>query len=227
MSTSTLRLQLTKPAGSDDMKLGAAQISDAYTKIDAAMGVKKFATSGAATNIFDGDLIAETSTNKSKLFKNPDWVDLYDSDYSQGNAQELSAGPASYTLPFDNIEHTVVTQQANVIAGRKYLVNFNFPLTAINTGGVDDANRGYMRFNWYWDSDLNAPATTFIHDCASYISAVHSSRSKNLTGLFEFFPNYTGTINIRLTVEVLTGNENLELNLGGSDPGFYLQDWGV
>jgi hypothetical protein len=208
------------------MQLGAAQITDAWLKVDAAMGVKKFATSGVATGVFNGDLILETSTGKSMIFNSSSWVSIYNSNDGQGKSQASNLGSADI-FPDPIAETLIFTKNLNVEAGRKYLAHISMALTAVNTGGDPLANRGYWRFIFYYTTNLAGTPNIFIHDIASHISAVNTSRSKNLKAMFEFFPNLTGTIKFGMSSLAISGNENLELNLSGANPNITFIDWGV
>lgn len=222
MSTVTPRLQLTKPAGGDAMPLGAAQLADAYNKIDAAVGVKKFATQGAATATFNGDLILETSTGQSKLFNSPNWKNLYDPNNGKGSGQEVTNSYIDVTISPAAGNFFYFNQSVNVVSGRKYLVHYSFALSALQNGPDPNTNRGYIRLEFYADNGL-----LLIHDVAAYVSGIHNSRSKCLTGMFEWFPNSTGARVLGASAQIVSGDESLELNLNGSSPSMYLIDWGV
>lgn len=226
MSTSTSRLQLTKPLGSESMALGAAQLTDAWLKVDAAMGVKKFATSGAATATFNGDLILETSTGRSLLFNSPNWPIIFDDLWGRGKAQATAVGnPSEFPDYFG--EDFIFTKNFNVEGGRKYLVQASLALSGVNQGGTPSANQGYHRLNFYYTTNLAADPNIFIHDVAVYISAINSSRSKNVRFMFEWFPNMTATVKFGMTSIVVSGNEALETSITGSNPNITLIDWGV
>lgn len=225
MSTSTPRLQLTKALGSESMILGAAQLSDDYAKIDAAMGVKKFATTGAATNVFNGDLILETSTGKSQLFNSPNWVGVFDPNNGKGNGQVTGTGP-DQTVDF-LAESLLFQEIINVEAGRKYLAHFSISLTAVLGGGSPSTDTGYGLLNFYYGTNLAVPPSILIHDCASYIDATTSAKSKSLKAMFEFFPNITGQVKFGMKAETISGSESMRLNISGSTGNVYLTDWGV
>lgn len=228
MSTSTARLQLTKPLGSESMVLGAAQLNDAYSKIDAAVGVKKFATQGAATATFPGDLIVETSTGQSKLFNNPNWINFFDPNNCKGFPQVVDVNGNDSFIVSGFPEQTISVSINNTQAGRKYLINYNLSLSAQNDGGTP--LQGYVRFVFKYIADVTPgapPPNIFIHDSASFISCTNSSRSKNFKGMFEFFPNYTGGIQLGLFAQIITGAQDLVVNLNGSTPKMYMMDWGV
>lgn len=226
MSTSTPRLQLTKPLGSESMKLGASQISDAYAKIDAAMGVKKFATQGAATAVFNGDLIQETSTGQAKLFNNPNWMNLWDPNNGRGKPQDIAPGDDAMVVsgfPEQSIDGCILT----VEAGRKYFVNVNLSLSAVNDGG--SLFIGYLRLIFKYTLNLNPLIipNIVIHDVSSVISAQNSARSKSFKCMFEFFPNVTQDVQFGIFGQIITGDQDAEVNLVGSNPRIYMTDWGV
>lgn len=227
MPTSTPRLQLTKPVGNESMALGAAQLADAYSKIDAAMGVKKFATQGAATSTFIGDLIRENSTGQSKLFNSVSWLNIFDDNNGRGKPVEGPQSANDYPIFPGNPEDTVANVLLNVQAGRKYLANFNINLSAQNFSG--GTLQGFIRilFKWINSSNPASIPNIVVHDIASYISATNSSKSKNMKGMFEFFPNVTGVINFGLFAQIITGNELCTLNQGTTTSAIYLTDWGV
>jgi hypothetical protein len=228
MSTSTPRLQLVKPLGSESMKLGAAQISDAYAKIDAAIGVKKFATQGAATAVFNGDLINETSTGQSKLFNNPNWMNIWDNNNARGKPVKIDDG-GNASMVFSGFgEQFISNDFVTVQAGRKYLMNVNFSLSAENNSG--STFQSYVRFTFKWTPNLSPTflPNVFIHDVASYITASTSAKSKNFKAMFEFFPNVSAQVQLGLFGEIyLGGDEDLDFNLIGSTPSWYMMDWGV
>lgn len=227
MSTTTPRLQLTKPLGSESMILGASQLNDAYSKIDAAVGVKKFATQGAATAVFSGDMILETSTGQSKLFNSPNWMNIFDPNNGKGIPQEIDTGVPDdivfATLP----EFILWDQLLNVEAGRKYLVNFNLNTSAEIGGTGAGTQQGYARLTFKYTTALATDPNIFIHDVATYIAAVNSSKSKSFKGMFEFFPNVTAVVKMAIFGFIATGNQDLKLNLTGSTPDMYMTDWGV
>lgn len=228
MSTATPRLQLTKPLGSESMVLGAAQLNDAYSKIDAAMGVKKFATQGAATATFPGDLIVETSTGQSKLFTNPNWANIFDSNNGRGIPQDFTPTFLTELFIVSGFgEFDLLDQVFTVEALRKYLVNFNFGLSAQNDGGTP--LQGFVRLVFKYTTDISnlGVPNIFIHDVASFVTAVNASRSKSFKGMFEFFPNLTGKIKLGIFGQVITGAQDVQLNLTNSIPSMYLTDWGT
>lgn len=228
MSTSTPRLQLTKPIGSESMVLGAAQLSDAYDKIDAAMGVKKFATQGAATGVFTGDLIQETSTNQGKLWNGASWVNIFDPNNGKGDEQDIDPGGNGLPVLAGFAEQIIQVSTLSVEAARKYLVNVNFNLTAENSG-IGSTFIGYARLVFKYTTNLNPAVlpSIVIHDVASCISVINSSRSKNFKCMFEFFPNVTQDIQFGIFAQIVTGDQDLTLNLNGSTPNIYMTDWGV
>lgn len=226
MSTSTPRLQLTKPVGNESMILGAAQLADAYAKIDAAMGVKKFATQGAATATFNGDLILETSTGQSKLFNSPNWPNIYDPNSGQGNTQ-ICPNPNDSDSAIGGAETNDWTTILNVEAGRKYLAQWSYTLQAVYSSGALANNKGYVRLNWKYTTNLSIFPNTLVHDAAVFVSAATAARTKTSKGMFEFFPNITGQVKFGLTFQVLTGSQNVRLGQSGTNPSLYLTDWGV
>lgn len=229
MSTSTLRLQLTKPAGADSMALGATQMSDAWSKVDAAMGVKKVANEGAATALFDGDLIFDQSVNISKLYKTPSFLKIWNDSDSKGSPQDMPVNGAAIEKKPSDGEFTVQTWLVNVVAGRKYLVNCNLNLSTDDLFGIGSpVPQGYVRMNFKWTTDVNGVPSTFIHDAASYVSDVNSSKSKNFKAFFEFFPNVTQQVKIGMSALIASGDYTIKFNsLANSTPGLYLQDWGI
>lgn len=227
MSTATPRLQLTKPLGSESMILGAAQLSDAYSKIDAAIGVKKFATQGAATATFPGDLIVETSTGQSKLLNSPNWMNIFDSNNARGIPQAFDQTVLENNSVISGLpEFLLITEIFAVEGLRKYLVNFNFSLTAQNDGGTPQ--QGYVRLVFRYTTDLSLLSPDiFVHDVASFITSVNASRSKSFKGMFEFFPNVFGNVRLGIFGVMVSGAQDLVLNLPGSLPSMYLMDWGT
>lgn len=226
MSTATPRLQLTKPLGSESMVLGASQLSDAYSKIDAAIGVKKFATQGAATATFNGDLILETSTGQSKLFNSPNWMNIFDPNNARGRSKNITT--ASNNLIVSGFPEQSIGSPTlvNVESGRKYLVNFNLSVSAQDDGGTPQ--QGYIRFFFRYATNLSlATPDIFIHDAATYVNSTIGPKSKSFKGMFEFFPNISANVNMGLGAQIITGAQDVLVNLTNSIPSLYLTDWGV
>lgn len=227
MSTSTPRLQLTKPAGVDSMANGWSTFADAWTKVDAAIGVNKVTSQSAVASPFVGDLIYETSTSKSKIYNSGTWEELYASVNGRGNPQN---GTWLNDMIVEGSAETFVTNFYNlsVKAGRKYKVDFNISVSAI----IPDINptppyHGTIRNDFrYTTSDLSAN-NTLIHDMTTYITHDTDAASKNIRGMFEFFPNWTGTLYITHTVQILSGNEYCKINLSGATSSLFMVDWGV
>lgn len=226
MSTATPRLQLTKPLGSESMVLGASQINDACSKIDAAIGVKKFATQGAATATFNGDLILETSTGQSKLFNSPNWPNIYDPNNGQGNGL-ICPNPVNADDAGGGFQTPVWSTILNVTAGRKYLAQWSYPLQATFVSGTVVSNKGYVKLVFKYSTNLNTFPTTVVHDASIFVSAVTAARTKTSKGMFEFFPNITGQVIFGLTMQIITGNQSVRLGQTGTNPSLYLIDWGV
>lgn len=226
MSTATPRLQLTKPLGSESMVLGASQLNDAYSKIDAAVGVKKFATTGAATATFNGDLIFETSTSLSKMLNAATWFNIFDDNNGRAIPQEIDPGPLDDLVLSGLPELGLVNTNLNVEAGRKYLIHFNLNLSGqLNTTG--GSYQGYLRITFRYGTNLAVDPTIFVHDVASYITAINPSKSKSFKGMFEFFPNVTGQVKFGIFGQVISGQQDVKLNLNGSIPEIIMVDWGV
>lgn len=229
MSTSTARLQLTKPTGSESMASGATQLSDAWGKIDAAIGVKKVATAGSVASPFVGELIKETSTGKSLVYNTPNWDNFYDPNDGKGNSQyPPNTGPVADEI--GPTEWLIFQWNVNVEAGRKYLVNYSLSLASVQAGGGTTNYKGYMRINYRWatGADVDLYSSTVAHSKAVWISGANSSKSKNVRGSFEFFPNVTGVVSLGQFGQILSGVDLfVDFNQSGANSSVYLTDWGV
>lgn len=227
MSTSTARLQLTKPVGSDSMAVGMTQLSDAYTKIDTAIGKKSAATTGAVASPFNGYLLKETSTGQSKIYTGAVWENFWDPNDGKGNFQQGDFPVATGV----GVSETEITHWLfNVVAGRKYKVDVSLAISAIDPDisiGGPSVLHGYFRNNFKWTTNINGTPGTLIHDVASYYSKDTSAASKNLRFFFEFYPNVTQQIKVNHTALVLSGDEWIRFNLSGANSNMYLVDWGV
>lgn len=225
MSTSTPRLQLVKATGSESMTSAATDVlSDAWTKIDTAIGVTGANTEGLVVSPFVGQLLIEGSTNKSKIFNPAVWEVLYDPNDGQGKSQQLPFTNSIYT---DDNEVELDEIILNVEAGRKYLGTFCLLISAEALVFPPGAG-GHFFLNFKYTTNINSTPNILVHDFESWITTVRTGTlSKNIRGAFEFFPNITGQVKVAVTIAGSLNNFNIQANPSGNNGYLYFQDWGI
>lgn len=227
MSTSTSRMQLTKPDTGDSMASGATQLSANYDTIDSIAGAATF-TSGTrpagATTRWTGRVIFESDTNNYVYWNGSAWIYLGNKDKARqlvGNDSQLGAVTVSAST-----ESLIKSYTFTATQNRRYrFTTFNFCEFVSNTNST-----GEFRWRWAAGSSVTTAGTQFYSNSIRVNSTTNTGRSFMDSAELDYT---AATQQITVGLFLNNGSATDSFGTGGSSDSidvqdtFMVQDWGI